>query len=59
VIEKLQTAIQDIKLPETVVAQAKQEPLTSEDFLNLRMELMNKVRNLEDELARLKVTNKQ
>ena len=59
VIEKLQSAIHDIKLPEKVVQQAKGEPLTAEDFLTLRKELMNKVRDLEDELAKLRLTNKQ
>jgi hypothetical protein len=59
VIEKLQNAIHEMKLPEKVVQQAKSEPLTAEDFLSLRKELMNKVRDLEDELAKLRVANKQ
>ncbi len=59
VIEKLEEAIHEIKLPEKAVAAARNDPLTAEDFLRLRQELMNKVRDLEDELARLKISQKQ
>jgi hypothetical protein len=57
VIEKLQNAIHDIKLPESAVQEAK-EQLTAEDFMELRSELLTKVRALEDQLAHLKVSSK-
>jgi hypothetical protein len=58
VIEKLQHAIHDLKLPENVVEEAKKESLTPEDLLTLRKEMLDKVRDLEDELARLKISSK-
>jgi hypothetical protein len=58
VVEKLQHAIHDLKLPESVVEEAKKETLTGEDLLTLRKEMLAKVRDLEDELARLKISNK-
>lgn len=59
VIEKLQNSIKELKLPENVVQEAKKDPLTTEDFLSLRKELLSRVRDLEDELARLRVEKKQ
>jgi hypothetical protein len=59
VIQKVQDAIHDISLPTAVVEEAKAETLSAEDFLGLRKELMDKVRDLEDQLAALKVTGKK
>ena len=55
VVERLQKAVHDIDLPEEVLSEAKSEGVSSEELIAVRRELMARVRELEDELANLKI----
>mmetsp|Transcript_123906 Transcript_123906/g.174771 ORF Transcript_123906/g.174771 Transcript_123906/m.174771 type:complete len:135 (+) Transcript_123906:17-421(+) len=55
IIERLEDSVHDLAIPEDVLAAAKDEMIDADEFLQLRQELMSKVRDLEDQLAELRV----
>ena len=46
VIDKLQKAVHDISIPKEVLQEAKDEAITQDDFLELRKELITRVRQV-------------
>lgn len=58
-LERLQKAVREtVSVPKDVLAEAKADPITSEELMMLRKELMGRVRDLEDQLASLTLKKK-